>query len=117
MGYYIMKPIRDEDFYVEWSTSSDTPIAFGTRQDFQEDSPEIYSDERLERTDLYGSSSYVSFGHWGKDVFWIGRSWEIPRENLNPFLQEAYEVAGFDFWKESCKEVVEKYTSPLIFED
>lgn len=117
MSQYVVKPNRGDDFYVEWFTGSDTPIAFGTRQDFQEESDEIYSDERFERVDLYGSSAYNTFGRWQQDVFWIGRSWEIPRENLKPFVLEAYEASALDFWAASCKEVVEKYCKPLVFDD
>lgn len=117
MGYYMMKPDPDEDFYVEWSTYTDSPIAYGTREEFQEEDKDKYSDDRFERIDRLGSSYMLDIGRWNQKSFWIGQSWEVSRENLKPLVIEAYESSALDFWRESCKEVLEKYCTPLVFDD
>ena len=119
MGYYMMKPSSDDDFYVEWSTFTDTPIAYGSRVEFQSEDPEKYSDDRFERLDRLGTSSYIRDGEWGQETFWLGQSWEISRDKLRPFLTEAFDIKDFDYWdsRELCQGVIAKYCTPLEFED
>lgn len=119
MGYYMMKPDPDEDFYVEWSTYTDSPIAYGTREEFQDENKDTYSDDRFERIDRLGSSYMLDIGRWHQKSFWIGQSWEISRDKLKPFLLEAFEIKDFDYWSdnEECQAVVNKYCTPLVFDD
>lgn len=61
MPSYIVKPERDKDFYVLWSTVTDSPHAWGTRQELSEDGDgflghRTYAAERFERADEFGTS-------------------------------------------------------------
>jgi len=60
MTRMILKPDRDVDFYVEWSTIVDSPIWSGTRAEMLTSLGEG-SAERLDRADKHGTSS---FGRW-----------------------------------------------------
>lgn len=54
MPSYIVKVSPERDAYFEWSTVVDSPISFGTREDYiQEGQPE----ERLARADRQGTSA------------------------------------------------------------
>ncbi|WP_203823101.1 hypothetical protein, partial [Paractinoplanes ferrugineus] len=63
MGRVVIKPERDQDFYVGWSTIVEAPIWFGSRvdalkyiaQDHRESGgPADPPEERLARADRYG---------------------------------------------------------------
>lgn len=60
MGRLILKPDRDVDFYVEWSTIVDSPIRSGPRAYLE---AELGPDSavRFDRADKHGSSS---LGRW-----------------------------------------------------
>ena len=57
MPTFIVKPKRDEDFYVEWSTVVDCPTGYGSLKDlvtgYSQDSGRV---ERFERADEFGTS-------------------------------------------------------------
>lgn len=100
MGEVIIKPFRDKDAYVLWSTSSEVPTAYGTRAEMFEylggnlqagecptckrylpanDTPEA----RLDRTDLNGSSMLAyKFGWWDDDEFLYAQAGMLRREDL-----------------------------------
>jgi len=59
MTDYIIKPVRDRDFYVHWSGTVDGPLAWGSADETGANS------ERLVRADQRGTSSYISSGDWG----------------------------------------------------
>lgn len=69
MGTTFIKPKANEDFYVMYSSIVDSPIAFGSRADFEKDEywddfvGEV-SDERFERADAYGTSA-----KWGEPAY------------------------------------------------
>jgi hypothetical protein len=88
MGRYIIKPEKDRDLYIEWSTIVDSPIWWGTRQEF---SDEGFEEERLDRADRLGSSSMVGSSRWddaGEIVNNVGpvTLW-VKREDLIPFVE------------------------------
>lgn len=65
MGTTFIKPKADEDFYILYSSFVDSPVAFGSRAEFEED--EYWDDfigevsaERFERADKFGTSA-----QWG----------------------------------------------------
>ncbi len=67
MPKYIIKPRRDRDFYVEWSTIVDSIVGYGTRSEFLE---EGYEPERLRAADIFGTSSkHLGDGGWGQAIF------------------------------------------------
>lgn len=78
MGNIIIKPARDRDEYVYWSTNVEAPIAYGDREgmaeilaeDFSGRAPANLPEVRLLRTDERGSSALdIPIGYWGDDEF------------------------------------------------
>jgi hypothetical protein len=82
MGHILIKPTRDRDEYVYWSTIVEAPIAWGDREEMlRELTAEWHRDhghdvppagltapgKRLERADTYGSSSLDGFYRWDDD--------------------------------------------------
>lgn len=67
MGHTIIKPRRDEDFYVVYSSVVDAPIQWGTRAEL-ESSYEHAAAERFSRADETGSSSLHAWGGWATPV-------------------------------------------------
>lgn len=64
MSRYIIKPIRDRDFYVEWSSNVDGPLLWGSRAVLEHTDPDRFSSDRFERADETGTSSFI-----GEDGF------------------------------------------------
>jgi len=66
MGQFLLKPEKDEDFYILWSTVVDMPLAWGPKADFQENKPfeGDYPDSRFDRADKYTSSALFYKGSW-----------------------------------------------------
>ena len=86
----IIKPERDRDMYVEWSTVVDVPTAYGDRAEMlrilhgdpgaadRSDTPE----RRLARADELGSSSQVGEFWWDDDVFVFRQDGMLARKDL-----------------------------------
>lgn len=78
MPSYIIKPMRDEDFYVEFSTITDTITSCGGRDD--------YPFDRLARADQTGTSALwgnsATFEDRDAEGLWFRTEWypEIPEE-------------------------------------
>lgn len=117
MGYFIMKPDPDEDFYVEWSTYVDEPIAYGPKSEFQTYDPERYKDARFDRADEIGTTSYLSEMKFGVESMWICQQWEIPRKNLKAYVEETFKIEGFRHWEPQFAHIVEKHATRLVFDD
>lgn len=97
MPTFIVKPKRDEDFYVAWSTVVDAPVAWGTQAALDDGWRVETSPERFDRADEYGTSMFDPdlprdqqwFG-WHDTEFMIrevvpyrdGGAWVAPREQL-----------------------------------
>ncbi len=70
MGHILLKPSKDEDFYIYWSTVVDMPMAWGTRADLQTDPDfwtELAAEDRWERTDASGTSERFGSSSWDQD--------------------------------------------------
>lgn len=97
MPTYIIKPSRDEDFYVWWSTIVDAPVAWGPRDDSE-------PAERWERADERGTSANWTDWpiekmpyRWDCEPLLIREQpdlpdggegwWYIPRANLREFCR------------------------------
>lgn len=90
MPSYIVKPDRDEDFYVMWSEVVDAPTGWGTRAEFKANpwfTPDDVADARFDRADQAGSSA--SWGDpndpiygWQDDAFVYLQRGVLPRGNL-----------------------------------
>lgn len=100
MGRYIIKPDKDVDFYVEWSTIVDNWVFAGNREDMVD---EGLSEDRLDKADRLGSSYMLSCGKWEDKELIVcnlpDRYYEecfqgvegyytIPRENLYRFIMK-----------------------------
>lgn len=86
MPRYIVKPNRDQDYYVEWSEVVDGPIFHGTRAEMAEygiaqrwSSPEA----RLTRADETSNSALWYHPSWENDEHYIlqQRGW-FPRSRM-----------------------------------
>lgn len=96
MPRYIVKPKRDEDFYVEYSTIVDSIVGWGTREQFKND-PALgrnvdERERRLARTDKYGTSCLVDFG----DGRWYG--WDDEEFTMREGVNYIDEPSGEGFW-------------------
>lgn len=112
-----MKPDPNEDFYVEWSTNIDEPIAYGDKAEFQEYDPKVYTDDRFERADKYGTTSYLGSMGFGTETMWICQSWEIKRDQIKPYVIETFPIEGFKHWDPKFAPIMEKYATRLVFDD
>lgn len=67
MGHTIIKPVRDEDFYVVYSSVVDAPIQCGTRAELERTYDSAGAD-RFERADEHGTSSMHRWHGWDEQV-------------------------------------------------
>jgi hypothetical protein len=97
MGNIIVKAAKDLDLYVEWSSIVEAPLTWGTRQEFLD---EGYAEERLERADARGSSSYIGICFWGDDDGLIlEQRGFLPRAKIPAYLEimtEQWKAKNFD---------------------
>ena len=70
MGHTIIKPIRDEDFYVVYSSVVDAPIRCGTRAEL-EATYEHAGADRFARADETGSSSKLGWDGWADQTITV----------------------------------------------
>lgn len=73
MPRHIIKPERDVDFYVEYSTIVDCPVGWGSREDFlkKREVQPSQQRERLERADETGTSSHLGIHAWKDEEIWL----------------------------------------------
>lgn len=73
MPEYIIKPIRDVDLYVGWSSVVDnvTWIAEGEEVRSTPSESGIDWNDRVDRADRTGSSAHFDYGRWGKSDFLV----------------------------------------------
>lgn len=94
MPNYLIKPERDEDLYVDWSTIVEAPVAWGPKWFLQEADPATYKDERFERADEYSTSALWFESYWEKQGYEIYmQQGTIPRSRLKE-LTEVLEIEG-----------------------
>lgn len=70
MGHTIIKPTRDEDFYVVYSSVVDAPIRWGTRAEL-ESTYEHAAPDRFGRADEHGSSSREGWDGWDEQAITV----------------------------------------------
>lgn len=93
MPSYIIKPDREVDFYVRWSTIVDSPTAWGTLSELQDDlGPTELSHEKLTRVNTFGSSSKLGVYGWEDDDLFLVREigptpFFVSKENLKAFCE------------------------------
>ena len=81
MGHTIIKPTRDEDFYVVYSSVVDSPIRWGTRAQL-EATYEGAGAARFARADEHGSSSLNGWDGWDEQTITV-------REGFRPDARPA----------------------------
>ncbi len=96
MGRQIIKPERDVDFYIEWSSIVEAPTAFGPREwmldhlveDYRPDGQRYLNERaasvvRLDRADESGSSAFKPFGcTWDEDGEIYQQQGTLPRSKM-----------------------------------
>lgn len=89
MGRVIVKPVKNKDFYVEYCSIVDMPVAWGSRGDFLGDYPDW--EPRLDRADLLSTSALYYTGTWHKDrMYMYAQYGMIPRSRLRE-ITDIYE--------------------------
>ncbi|MFB6392701.1 hypothetical protein AAFH96_06215 [Polymorphospora sp. 2-325] len=90
----MIKPERDRDLYVCWSTITECPIAWGdrafmldhlTREHPADGAPIAEPGARLDRADLNGTSAlggFSFFGKWDDEGFVYEQRGVLPRQHL-----------------------------------
>ena len=113
MPHFIVKPDRDRDEYVEWSTIVDAPVDVGTRSELGGRLGNAGGSDRFDRADASGSSARGDvqgwFG-WDDEWFhlgnfhWDGFAWEwrVHRSNL-----AAYARADLDGDEDAARSLAE----------
>lgn len=100
MGRTIIKPERDEDLYVEWSSGVDAPISWGPKSFLQDHDPETFTDARFDRADEYSSSALDICWSWGRDEILIFMQLGIIRRSRLKALTEVLElIPSGDAWR------------------
>lgn len=94
MPHEIIKPSPDEDFYIDWSSITEAPCYWGTREHMARE-VEPGDGKRFDRADQNGSSAMHSAGtFWGRDEIFMQQG-IVPRANMRA-LCERIEAAGGD---------------------
>ena len=103
MGTIVIKPERDVDFYIGWSTITENPHWWGSRAEATEYLAEDRSrrgnidhppEERLARADQHGTSDMsVRDGEWGDDEFIYEQRGILHRKHL---IEACRRLAGGD---------------------
>ena len=81
MPRFVVKADRDTDLYVEWSTMSEAPTAWGTREQM---TAAGFDRERLDRAEATGSScagEIADWYTWGEGLIYQQQGW-LPRARL-----------------------------------
>lgn len=92
MGTIVIKPDRDRDLYVGWSTIVESPVWWGTREQaavmlaeyaVRHPAPQNQPEQRLARADRHGTSDLsIREGGWADPGFvYEQRGW-LPRRHL-----------------------------------
>jgi hypothetical protein len=95
MGRFILKPDRDVDFYVEWSTIVENVTAMGTRTELakllHEYCPGDGAAERFDRADQTGSSATwgdsPSAPYGWDDEYLMAEQRLLPRAKLREYAE------------------------------
>lgn len=90
MPKYLIKPKRDVDFYIDWSTIVDDALAWSDRKGMLEMG---YEEERLDRCDQKGTSAYFFAVGWEGENGEDGEVWRQEGFLLYENMQEFFELA------------------------
>ena len=102
MRGYVVKPERDEDFYVIWSDNVEAPLAYGPREyvlpllDSRQQTVENSAEARFQRADENGSSA-----------LWPSRSDPIYGWDDDTFIYQQQSILHRTDLKELCQRLGE----------
>jgi hypothetical protein len=109
MGSIIIKPERDVDFYVHWSTTVDGPLCWGDKEEVfgyllegdqkKEEFARPAIEMRFARADSWGSSAHgYRLGHWEDSGIMYEQRGFLRREDIRKFLDSwDEEIDSFDY--------------------
>lgn len=90
MGRHIVKPTRDVDLYVEWSSGTDSPTAWGTKEQLLEWGTVSRNEEgerRFQRADATSTSALWYKASWDEDEdYSFMNTGSIPRSRIPELL-------------------------------
>lgn len=91
MPSYILKVTPNADRYVEWTTISEGPTYWGTRNEMAEHLREgggkpVEIESRLQRADERGTSAPDGDFEWGDGILIVEQRGMLDRSNLGAFL-------------------------------
>ena len=117
MPSYVVKPDKDKDEYVVWSTIVDSVTWFGSAEELMYDNPEV-TRERIDRADLQGTSAYYGKFCGYSELEFVCQNIDklhdevdfvlVNRENLYEYSLATYE---------ENYELAETLCSPFYYED
>lgn len=125
MGTILIKPDKSEDFYIQWSTETDRPIGYGTRQEWMNYDPKKFPETRMDWTDEHGCSSRIGEKWWDVDEILIHNVTKqlrtVKRTEFAAFIQEYFDAFP-DYWPKftppkAARAVLKKYGTPFDYED
>ena len=85
MPSFVVKPVRDRDEYVYWSTIVEAPLAWGDRTQMAEylrDKGEEGDGRRIDRADATGSSAFEGVFGWADDEVIYQQQGNVRRSDL-----------------------------------
>ena len=91
MPHFVVKADPNEDWYVEWTTITDGPVAYGTRADFLEEEPGW--GDRMDRADQTGTSAMMDppWFSWDTEWFMVAEPLDeqrtLPRKHLRAYTE------------------------------
>ena len=105
MGSIIVKPERDKDFYMIWSSIVDEPTGWGSRKFLLSEeghlSDGLRREELFDRADERSSSSYLFPETWDED--WslnFAQAGTIPRSRMFKLAEVLSKVGYDEVWYE-----------------
>lgn len=109
MPRFIIKPVKDRDFYVEYSTIVDSWTFYGDRQEFLSNG---FDEARLDRADEEGSSAFPPFYKWNETSLDF-------RSGYGHFEVERNDIESFILFAEECdeEEALKKFGTEVVYED
>lgn len=124
MGYIVIKPDKDKDFYVLWSTETDRPVGYDSREAFIAEDPIKYSVDRMDWTDEHGCSSRIGEKWWDERYILVHnvtkKDRTVRRTDFADFTKEYIDAFPTDWDKffapKAARAVLKKYGTVFDYE-
>ena len=111
MADVIIKPNRDEDFYILWSMNADAPISWGSRADLEQLAPKYFPRNnrvaRFNRADETSSSGRGDYATtWDEDSEYVYHNQYTIRRSRLKELIEVLKTLPNDGSQDECGDVM-----------